>query len=367
MQPINRELEYRSKLLKKLSFQSEYKAIFDNVIENISMLSNSPQAKFSKSFLYNKYIEEKIDAIIVEFNDQMIKFTKKNISEAWNLSELKNDDITKDYINTLGALKGKEVITGKYIQHNLSALEAYLKNDKELSKAIWKVSTQLRGEMKIQLGISLLNGDSAAITSQRIRQYLKDPSALFRRVREPMRDEFGKVMKDELGRVIKDPNGRLIASQAMIENHPGTGRYNSAYKNAMRVTRTEINRAYRMSDCKRYSETDFVMGMEIRLSNNHLVYDICDELAGEYPADFVWTGWHPQCFCFFIPILAPKEDFMAQQKRILEGEDDVKINDSNRIKEMPKNFKKWLKDNKDRITKAKEKDTLPYFLKENGY
>ena len=45
-------------------------------------------------------------------------------------------------------------------------------------------------------------------------------------------------------------------------------------------------------------------------------YDICDELAGDYPKSFLWTGWHPQCRCVITPILIGLEDF----KKMLAAE-----------------------------------------------
>ena len=70
---------------------------------------------------------------------------------------------------------------------------------------------------------------------------------------------------------------------------------------------------------------DFVVGIEIHLSGNHTLngkpfHDICDELAGKYPKDFKFTGWHPQCRCFVTTILKTKEEREEDVKKILRGE-----------------------------------------------
>lgn len=73
---------------------------------------------------------------------------------------------------------------------------------------------------------------------------------------------------------------------------------------AMRLARSEINMAYRDAEQARWRDMPFVLGYEIVLSNNHNCkgvpkghfYDICDELAGKYPKDFKWLGWHPNCY-----------------------------------------------------------------------
>jgi hypothetical protein len=54
--------------------------------------------------------------------------------------------------------------------------------------------------------------------------------------------------------------------------------------------------AYRSADVARWEKLDFVTGYEVKLSNNHPEYDICDELAGKYPKTFVFKGWHPNCY-----------------------------------------------------------------------
>ena len=112
---------------------------------------------------------------------------------------------------------------------------------------------------------------------------------------------------------------------------------------------------------------DFVVGIEIHLSGNHTLngkpfHDICDELAGKYPKDFKFTGWHPHCRCFVTSILKTKEEREEDVKKILRGE-PVNGESVNRVKDVPQQFKTWVKDNAERIATAK---SLPYFLKDNG-
>lgn len=51
----------------------------------------------------------------------------------------------------------------------------------------------------------------------------------------------------------------------------------------------------------------FVIGQYIALSNNHtckgvegVFRDMCNDLKGEYPKSFVFTGWHPHCRCHVV-------------------------------------------------------------------
>ncbi|MDR0754714.1 MAG: hypothetical protein LBF04_04920, partial [Prevotellaceae bacterium] len=70
--------------------------------------------------------------------------------------------------------------------------------------------------------------------------------------------------------------------------------YRSSFKNARRLTATETNIAYRAADYERMQDFDFVVGIEINLSNNHTLNgkpftDMCDDLKGKYPKDFKFT------------------------------------------------------------------------------
>lgn len=56
--------------------------------------------------------------------------------------------------------------------------------------------------------------------------------------------------------------------------------------------------------------------------------DICDELAGNYPKGFKFTGWHPNCRCHTETILLNGADFEDFIKAIIltpEGDDMNKL------------------------------------------
>lgn len=208
---------------------------------------------------------------------------------------------------------------------------------KEISDAVWKQCEQARAEMELALSVALKAGTDADQFSRDIRSYLNEPNKLFRRVR----DEFGN----------------LVLSKRAAAYHPGRGVYRSSYKNARRLAATEINMAYRKADNERWKRLDFVIGVHIEVSREHPTYDMCDELAGDYPKDFVFVGWHPHCRCIATPILQNIEDF----KNGVSPDGDVFKVDS-----VPESFNKWVQGNKDRIANAEAGNaTLPYFLRDN--
>ena len=127
--------------------------------------------------------------------------------------------------------------------------------------------------------------------------------------------------------------------------------------------------AYRTADYERYQRFDFVVGIEVHLSNNHnckgvpdgAFHDICDELQGRYPKDFKFVGWHPHCRCYVTSILKTPEEMEADEERMDRGEEPT-TESENEVKDVPKGFTEWVKDNQER---AKGWENMPYFIKQN--
>ncbi len=247
------------------------------------------------------------------------------------------------------ALKNHKLPTVS-IKHNLVALDAFISRKTgaeslNLSQRIWKYTGQFKQELEMALDVGLNKGKSAQALSREIRSYLNEPEKLFRRVR--------------------DKYGQLQLSKNAKAYHPGQGVYRSSYKNAMRLARTEINMAYRTAEHVRRMQLPFVVGIEIRLSNKpDRVKDICDDLVGRYPKEFLWRTWHPNCMCHSISILPTEDEFEKMQQMILDGDTD-KIESEMTVKDVPDGFKKWMEDHQESYARAQEKGTLPFFVRDN--
>ena len=238
----------------------------------------------------------------------------------------------------------------RWFSRNQEALDSFFSRKDvhgglNLSQKVWKYTSQFKEEMELALSASLGRGDSAATVSRHVRQYLQEPERLFRRVR--------------------DAKGNLKLSKRAAAYHPGRGEYRSSYKNAMRLARTETNAAYRSADCDRWGSIPFVVGMEVKRSNHPFGCEVCELLKGKYPKDFVFTGWHPQCRCYIVPVLADEKERMAYHRAILNGEDVRDWKFSGEITEPHEGFQKWMKENQERVEKATKQGTLPYWMKDN--
>lgn len=196
-----------------------------------------------------------------------------SITEEWKNSNLVQDLLVNAVLKAYDAVVDGDRKERLY-QVNSEALQSFLaRRDRgmNLSDKIWVQSLEYRNALEETISCAIEKGTSAVTLSKRISQYMADyPS---------MRREYSRLY------------GKASTS------------YDCEYR-SMRLAATEINMAYRSAENLRWQQMDFVVGYEIKLSGNHnckgvplgKFRDICDDLKGKYPKDFVWTGWHPLCY-----------------------------------------------------------------------
>ena len=122
---------------------------------------------------------------------------------------------------------------------------------------------------------------------------------------------------------------------------------------------------YFRENCKRWSDEPFVLGIRIHLSGNHPEEDICDELAGDYPKDFLWRGWHPRCRCSMYSILMDRNSEEWKHLHSLPENEYKAYQSPNAVRNIPEKFSKWCERNADKLDLARENEKLPYFVKDN--
>jgi len=120
--------------------------------------------------------------------------------------------------------------------------------------------------------------------------------------------------------------------------------------------------AYRMADHNRWSQLGFIKGYRIELSGEHKIDDMCDDLQGDYPKEFIFTGFHVQCLCHAIAITMDLEEFGKYQQSILDGTEDDFLKGVSIIENVPEGFSNWVAKNQER---AAGWANLPYFLSDN--
>lgn len=345
-------LESIEKKLRKIFGDSYKEAI------NLNSVRKAIESGDEFTWSQNKAAEKQLDKLLKQLTDQTNAVIYNAYTEAWKRGE-------EATTSTLGAVFSRakfepeqleEVLTmarNEMRNRGANANSAY--NEKRsgltISGRVWKITQTSKKEIEAIIQNGMMEGKTPDQIARSVQPYLREPHRLFRRVRN------------------KD-TGQLELSRAAREYKPGQGVYRSSYMNALRLARTEVTAAYRRAEWETYQNNPLITGYKIALSNNHTTlikgvptpfHDICDDMVGEYPKFFKWTGWHPQCRCVMIPITINKTDFEKRIEALASG----KLKDWNpkkTITKMPKSFNAWIKDNAKRIEQAK---SLPFWMQDN--
>lgn len=332
-------------------YQRQIAAIYKAAAQDAARIGIRFDAPSDKIFSFKDYpgANRQIKTLLKRMSRDIRAIVQGGIDEEWQLA---NDKLDDTVALALGFnLTGEEM--RRYYNTNSEALAAFRQRKASgmtLSERVWNLTEQFKSELELALDGGIRDGLSADEMSRQIRQYLNNPDKLFRRVR--------------------DEHGILQLSRRAAAFHPGQGVYRSSYKNARRLAGTETNIAYRLADHLRLQQLDFVVGIKVVLSNNHTttnskgetveLHDICDELAGNYPKSFVFTGWHPNCRCHTETILLTAEERKMRRQGIYNPK-----RSPNYVAVPPENFTSWVQDNASRIAAAQQRGTLPYFVRDN--
>lgn len=325
-------------------------ALFDKATSDIAEVAHRENYDPDKPFDFDDYPKAKaqLQKTLKGLAGKMQAVIETGSRRQWLFACHKNDEFIASIIDTTKLTKGR---LQKMQDRNLDALQSFQARKvggMSLADRVWKYTEQYKAQIELGLDVGLGEGRSAQQLSRDLRQNLQDPNRLFRRVR--------------------DKRGNLQLSKAAKAFHPGQGVYRSSYKNAMRLTRSEINMAYREADHLRWQQLDFVVGFEVHRSNHEPKCKcvLCERLVGKYPKWFKFKGWHPQCLCYATAILMDEADFDKQElsdlKSALKGTEYRKLSAKNEVTELPDGFKDWVAENE---TKQANWASTPYFIKDN--
>lgn len=311
-------------------------------------------------------LRERLNQIFIEyFNDNMLCY-KQGISDGVALA-YSQDDVN---LGKYTILQDKAIDTArKAAQTAFYERRVQRQGGLSLSDRVWNYAQMGKSEIETAIanviGDGITKGTSAEELGRAVRQYLNNPDMMYRR--------YHKLIVDNAGhkrRVVRwyrrhiDENGKVTFKDEPLEK-VGTGTYRSSRMNSLRLMRTEINMAYHNANNERWQREPFVIGIRIWLSPEHPEYDICDELMGEYPKNFVFSGWHPACLCASAPITIQGDEKKEFYRRLMDGEDMSGYVSPNAVKTPPAAWNKYIKDQHDNILAAGERGKLAYHLRDN--
>ena len=352
-------------------YAAEVRAIYLEAMGEIINLVKGTELEDGKPFSFAEYgYSEEVTPILRNMYSRTYQVIRGGVQKEWLQSNEHNDELVK---SVFGEHSIEDHHFARYFLRNKEAMDAFFarKTGEEglnLSQKVWKYNGMFKEELENTLDLAIGEGTPANRLATKIKGYLQEPDKFYRRFRVKIGEDengnpiYGRIWKRRIWD--KESESYKWVNDDPKKYHPGQGVYRSSYRNAQRLARTETNIAYREADFTRWQQLDFVVGVEIKLSNNHPVWDICDDLKGVYPKGFKWVGWHPNCRCYMVPVLAKEEELDQMLDQILNGEDPGSVvTDS--PKDLPDQFQTWVKDNEERYAKAEAKGTLPYFIRDN--
>ncbi len=311
-------LEHRKRIERYAALINQ---LYDKLNKEAAKIALSTGHDPAAQFLWSDYPETRkaLKELQERYVSEMTGIVMAGTSAEWKESDLVQDlvaqKLLKAYTGTTKA--GDEY--ARYFQTDPDALKAFQQRKAggmNLSQRVWNLSEQYKTELEMALSAAIEPGTSAMELAADIKTYLNEPDKMFRRFR--YKDEEGNWQR-KWKQKVTDADGKVHFVDADPKDyHPGRGVYRSSARNAQRLARTEINMAYRTAEQERWKSFDFVVGYEVKITQNGKhVEDICDSLQGKYPKTFKFTGWHPQCYKDDMDVLAK-----AGWKRFKDVSDD---------------------------------------------
>lgn len=353
-------------------YAANIRAVYRDVMMQIINLVKNTDLESGKPFSFADYgYSEQVTPMLRNMYSRIYQTIRKGVEREWLKSNEHTDELVK-------AVFGESAIENqffaKYFQHNQEAMNAFFSRKTgasglNLSQRVWRYTGAYKKELENTLDLAIGEGTAANRLATTIQKYLNDTDRWYRRFRVKVGEDengnpvYGRVWKRRI--YDKESQSYKWIDDNPKDYHPGRGVYRSSYRNAQRLARTETNIAYRTAEYDRWQDMPFVIGIEIKLSNNHTVPDICDDLKGIYPKTIKWTGWHPNCRCYQVPVLATHGEVEKMIDYILDGKSPNSVECADEVTDIPKHFVRWARDNAERMEKAKGAGTLPYFYKDN--
>lgn len=327
----------------------------EDVLEDDALFNfdNFPQLKARLNDIFNDYYQNSLLCYKSGITD--------GVALAYNHDEM----VIGGYsvLNDKAIRVARDTAAATFISNRLKT-----KNGLNLAQIVWNYCQQTKSEFEMAMSNTIADGikqgSSAEEIGKSIRRYLNDPDMMYRRYHTIKVQKNGKK-KD----VVTWRRRRIIDGKVRFIEEPlekvGMGVYRSARKNALRVARTEINSAYHKARNERWQNEPFVIGQYIHVSPQHNIDDICNDLEGRYPKDYVWISWHPQCICTSDPITIQGEEKKEFYKRLMAGEDMSNYVSPFAVLTMPEKYNQYIKDNSEAIVKAGMRGKLAWHLQDN--
>lgn len=263
----NQKKAYKELSKRLAGYMMRVRNIYDGLNEKAAMLVESVGYEGLAEFSFNDYpeIEREVKLLLSQFVGELQTLIYSGTSSEWKSSNTFQDAVADKALKYYRAQVHGDRFK-HYYRDNGDQLKAFLQrkeNGLNLSSKLWNQSKNYKEALEATISTAIEKGMSAVTLSKRLSKYLNDWPSL----QADYQEKYGKA----------------------------TYIHDCEYR-SLRLARNEISMAYRSAEQARWQQFDFILGYKIKLSDSHPRYDICDDLAGDYPKDFKFRGWHPNCY-----------------------------------------------------------------------
>lgn len=265
---VNNIIRTQNELLRivKLSLEDLAKEI--NRLQSRQIVEPS---KFGKQLKRNKQLQKALINYQKDLYRKLDDTMQLKVSDSWGIANAKNDDLVRMFIGS---------IPTEFARPNLEQLEIFLKRKTKglgLSERLWNLSNSSVKLVEDYLATGITQGKSANKIASELNKMINNPKGVF--------------YTNDIGERVK-----FNKTSDFLVKPTKKGQYKNPVDALKRLARNEINTAYRTSNYERMQQLDFVVGYEVHLSAAHDAYDICDTLVGKYPKNFIFSGFHVNCY-----------------------------------------------------------------------
>jgi len=327
--------EYEKRLIaQQIALKNRMLSAMNRSVDDISVYLSRYSKKFPDdyakriTYINRMNIKRQIMAQMKQLRREVEVLSTDGVKSAWMLATKKNNLITKQFITGIQIPVG---LAKAMLGNNERALQNYLKNASKIAESVKGYTGLYQEQIENYLSSGIIQGKGAKEIATDLKKIAKDPQSEFKAMQKANPD-------------VKIPFPK-----------PGAGVYKSITRNLQRITRTEINTAFRLSDFEKRQNMPFVVGIQVHLSGAHPKYDICDAMSGSYPKDFVFTGWHPHCLCYSTSVLCSRSEFKSWRDSGMKNE---VVKSQNIVTKIPNVAKSYM-------DKTKDKYKSQYWFRDN--
>lgn len=281
-------------------------AIFSMLASETASFVGTNNYTGEKPFRFNEFAKKDVNKLFSTFRNSLQTLILNGMTDEWSKSNTFQDTLADKVVKSFS--KTNESQRNKWYATDNGVLQSLLSrkvDGRSLNQRISRLVPVVQAILEIAISVGITKSKSVSVLGKRIALYLNDWRTLAK--------DYKKIYK----KTLDVPSSEYLA---------------------VRLAKNEICLAYRTAEQYRWSNMDFIIGKSIRTSKGkHHKEDICDELAGDYPKDFRWTGWHINCMCYSVPLVMEEKQFSGS--RTLK-ELSIRKGDT----AMPTAFTVWLND-----------------------